>query len=347
MSDPILPLAVWEEGTLQNDVPANDNALRVEAMRRPVLGVEDSPITTNDGDVYIVGPSPSGDFATFDPDDLTIYRGGTWYAWAPVEGMDINGYVYTGSGGWTASGGGSTVDSVNGYTGVVVLALDDLSDVDASSPSDGDVLAWDSGTSSWRPSAGGGGGGGGLGYGAMILRNPSAKFPLLQGGTSQTLGAASLAANTACAFPFTVDRAVTISTLGGRSNGSGAGKFRVGIYQNAYSGGQDMPGAIVGQTGNLSHTGADNGGSPSPSISLSPNTLYWAVTANSSGTIGMTVAGQSDVVPGMLGAAAFSTGCYTHLRATLSGGWASLPSDGTTLSWTPESTGGYAAYGVE
>jgi hypothetical protein len=105
MSDPILPLAVWEEGTLQNDVPANDNALRVEAMRRPVLGIEDSPLTTDDGDVYIVGATPSGDFAAFDPDDLTIYRDGNWYAWAPVEGMEINGYIYTGSGGWVAGGG--------------------------------------------------------------------------------------------------------------------------------------------------------------------------------------------------------------------------------------------------
>lgn len=109
MSDPILPLAVWEEGTLQNDVPANDNALRVEAMRRPVLGTEDSPTSSIDGDVFFVGGSPSGAFATFDPNDIAIYRGGNWYAWAPVEGLQVNGYTYTGSGGWVASGGGSAI----------------------------------------------------------------------------------------------------------------------------------------------------------------------------------------------------------------------------------------------
>lgn len=113
MSDPILPLAVWEEGTLQNDVPANDNALRLEAMSREVLGVEDSPTSTSDGDVFIVGGSPSGAFSTFDPNDLAIYRGGTWYAWAPVDGVVVNvaGALtqYSGSSGWVAVGGGGGV----------------------------------------------------------------------------------------------------------------------------------------------------------------------------------------------------------------------------------------------
>lgn len=114
MSDPILPLAVWQEGTLQNDVPANDNALRVEALSREVLGTEDSPTSSNDGDVFIVGGSPSGDFSTFDPDDLTIYRGGNWYAWAPVDGIVVNvsGTLnqYAGSSGWAPIGGSSSVN---------------------------------------------------------------------------------------------------------------------------------------------------------------------------------------------------------------------------------------------
>lgn len=163
MSDPILPLAVWEEGTLQNDVPANDNSLRLEALSREVLGTEDSPTSTNDGDVFIVGGSPSGDFATFDPDDLTIYRGGNWYAWAPVDGVVVNVagslFTYSGSSGWVGiGGGGGAVDSVNGQTGAVVLSLDDLDDVDAAAPSDGDVLTWDSVASEWVAEAPTGGG---------------------------------------------------------------------------------------------------------------------------------------------------------------------------------------------
>lgn len=163
MSDPILPLAVWEEGTLQNDVPANDNSLRVEAMSREVLGVANSPVVSTDGTVYIVGAAPTGAFATFDTDDLTIYYGGTWYAWAPVDGVVVNlsGSLYAYNGGWAAvgGGGGGAVASVNGQTGAVVLELGDLDDVNAPSPSDGQVLTWDSGTSEWVPETPAGGGG--------------------------------------------------------------------------------------------------------------------------------------------------------------------------------------------
>lgn len=159
MSDPILPLAVWEEGTLQNDVPANDNALRVEAMHRPVLGIEDSPTSTNDGDVFIVGASPSGDFATFSPDDLAIYRGGNWYAWSPADGMQINGYVYESGTGWVPVSGSGTVTSV-GLT--LDASISDLFSV-AGSPVTGagaitlsgddpgsDMIAfWDDSASKW------------------------------------------------------------------------------------------------------------------------------------------------------------------------------------------------------
>lgn len=107
MSDPILPFEVWQEGTLQNDVPANDNSLRLEALRRPVEAIANSPSVTTDGTVYIVGSSPSGAFSSFDPDDITIYRAGTWYAWAPTDELEANGYRYTGSGGWVATDAGA------------------------------------------------------------------------------------------------------------------------------------------------------------------------------------------------------------------------------------------------
>lgn len=45
-----------------------------------------------------------------------------------------------------------SVDSVNGQTGTVVLDVDDLDDVDASSPSNNDVLKWTAGvTNKWQP----------------------------------------------------------------------------------------------------------------------------------------------------------------------------------------------------
>ena len=90
MSDPILPLAVWEEGTLQNDIPANDNALRMEALSRPCLGVaNDAAGGDAQGDVWIVGDTPAGAFATFDENDIAIFDGTGWHAWAPVEGLRL------------------------------------------------------------------------------------------------------------------------------------------------------------------------------------------------------------------------------------------------------------------
>ena len=90
MSDPILPLAVWAEGTLQNDIPANDNALRNEAMSRPCLGVADDAAGGDaEGDVWIVGDTPAGAFATFDEDDIAIFDGAGWHAWAPVGGLRL------------------------------------------------------------------------------------------------------------------------------------------------------------------------------------------------------------------------------------------------------------------
>lgn len=134
MSEPILPLAVWQSGTNENSLPANDNALRLEALSRPVLGVSNNP-TGVDGDVYLVGSAPTGAFATFDEDDIAIYRSGNWYAWAPVNGLRVvvadvrKVYVADSSPGWEddpsiTGGAGSDraiVTSVSSSSGVVTL----------------------------------------------------------------------------------------------------------------------------------------------------------------------------------------------------------------------------------
>lgn len=134
MSEPILPLAVWQSGTNENSLPANDNALRLEALSRPVLGVSNNP-TGVDGDVYLVGSAPTGAFATFDEDDIAIYRSGNWCAWAPVNGLRVvvadvrKVYVADSSPGWEddpsiTGGAGSdraTVTSVSSSSGVVTL----------------------------------------------------------------------------------------------------------------------------------------------------------------------------------------------------------------------------------
>lgn len=108
MSEPILPLRQWPAGIQQASVPANDNALRNEALSMGAIGVANDESSPSDGDVYIVGSAPAGAYANFDENDIALYRGG-WHAWAPVNGLRliINGTrnIFDGSG-WVDDGGG-------------------------------------------------------------------------------------------------------------------------------------------------------------------------------------------------------------------------------------------------
>jgi hypothetical protein len=85
MSEAITPLDQWPAGIQQASVPANKNALRVQALSSRALSVEnDAPGTEYDGAVYIVGDTPTGAFALFSEHDIALYEAGSWYAWAPV-----------------------------------------------------------------------------------------------------------------------------------------------------------------------------------------------------------------------------------------------------------------------
>lgn len=91
MSTPILPFAVWQSGTNQNSIPANDNSLRSQILNGLVIGTaNDEAGGVADGDIYIVGSAPDGAFASFDEFDLAIFMGGNWYAFAPVQGVCVN-----------------------------------------------------------------------------------------------------------------------------------------------------------------------------------------------------------------------------------------------------------------
>lgn len=107
----IFPYAVWLQGTNQNSIPANDNSLRTEVVQRAAEGIANSaPSTPTEGDLHIVGTAWGG----FSPDDVVIYKGGTWLAFAPFDGWikrdnssgDV--LVYEAGAGWNvfSSGGG-------------------------------------------------------------------------------------------------------------------------------------------------------------------------------------------------------------------------------------------------
>ena len=133
MSDPLLPFDRWPSGISQASVPANNNARRADILASPALSATTAaqPASPTDGDVYIIPSGATGaQWATFDEDDITIFYEGTWTAFAPPNGMpifvvdeDANWQFKTGTG-WSveSGGGGSAVSSVNGDTGVVIVA---------------------------------------------------------------------------------------------------------------------------------------------------------------------------------------------------------------------------------
>ncbi len=139
MSSDLFPFAVWLEGTNQNSIPANDNALRNEVLAKAAISIADaepSESDTGDGDVHIVGTPWGG----FDSDDVVIYRGGTWYGFAPFEGwlkrLNSTGdlLAFEGSEGWVVQlspGGGGDADQVsydNAASGLAATNVQDAID---------------------------------------------------------------------------------------------------------------------------------------------------------------------------------------------------------------------------
>jgi len=140
MSEDIAPLKLWPQGVDQPSVSFNENALRIEALSRPAIGVaNDAAGTENDGDMYIVGNAPIGAFAEFSPNDIALIQQGSWHAWAPVSGIrlviadermlfDGSAWVEDPAGGG-GGGGGSVVDvaTPSNVSGTVTLDFDERS----------------------------------------------------------------------------------------------------------------------------------------------------------------------------------------------------------------------------
>lgn len=111
MSQPILPLAVWQSGTNNNSIPANDNSLRVEVALKEAISIADAePAEPEQRDLHIVG-TPWGGFAT---NNAVIYLGDTWYEYEVYDGWvkSIEGdlYYFDGSG-WVEGAGGGIPDA--------------------------------------------------------------------------------------------------------------------------------------------------------------------------------------------------------------------------------------------
>lgn len=345
MSTSFQPRSRWASGTNQNSIPANDNTLRTELMERPWLGVENSPPTSNDFDVYVVGDTPADEFATFDENDVAIYLSGTWKAWAPFTGMRgvvagvrkvFDGAAWIDDPSVGGGGGGGAVDSVNGQTGDVVLELNDLDDVSAAAPDVDDVLTWNG--SAWVPEPTSGGGGGSdwvapVGfYGAPIAAS-SPVFYLGDSAPGQTalIDSFSATANRLYYVPFTVPYDITLATLGVNLKATSVGnKARVGIYSNVVTSGKCAPGSLLYSTGDLSLNTATVVTSASTQV-LEAGKLYWAAHCQSGTAASVGVSGSAGIMNlGRIGTSNYNA--YSHVYETLSGGWTDLPATAGSLT---------------
>lgn len=111
MSTPLFPLAVWQSGTNENSIPANDNALRVQVLMAPAIDFADSePGSPSEDDVHVIGTAWGG----FTVNNVVIYKGGVWLEWEAFEGwvkvIDGQQYYFDGSG-WVLGGGAGIPDA--------------------------------------------------------------------------------------------------------------------------------------------------------------------------------------------------------------------------------------------
>lgn len=83
----MFPIPVWQPGTLQPSTPVNDAFLRQEVLARGATSILSTPpASPADGQVHIVGASPTGAWSTFAQNDVVLWRSGTWYRFAPFLG---------------------------------------------------------------------------------------------------------------------------------------------------------------------------------------------------------------------------------------------------------------------
>lgn len=130
MSTQIFPLAVWQSGTNENSIPANDNALRVQVLMGPAVDFTSAaPSAPSEDDQYIIGTSWGG----FTSNNVVIYKGGNFLEFDAFEGwvkvVDGSQYFYDGSA-WqegSGGGGGGVNDSVTAITISSGSATADLS----------------------------------------------------------------------------------------------------------------------------------------------------------------------------------------------------------------------------
>lgn len=310
MSTEMFPYAVWQSGTNENSIPANDNSLRTEVLTKSAIGIADAePVGAQNRDIYVVGTSWGG----FAMDDVVIYIDGTWYGYAPFDGwiklIEEQLYSYTGtSNGWDIFGG-------SGSGIVQTIVAGDGIDVDDSDPENPIVSVTGSGAGSALTSA-------------LAVRVSGAQYYLQDYNIAAAPSGQSFSADTVRYTPFAVDRERTVTAIGVNVTTTAASqKARVGIYENKTSGGIDEPGNLLVSSGDL-NIGSSGVQSSAVSITLQPGTVYWAAVL-SSASFSCIAAQTTNARPLMGRISSSNHNANTQLQSTVAPGWTALPAAGS------------------
>lgn len=117
----MFPIPVWQQGMTQPSVPVNDALLRQEVLARGATSIISAPPGSPvDGQVHILGASPTGAWSSFAQNDVVLWRSGTWYRFAPFLGWlkQVGADVrrFDGSAWVVVTGGGAARDAVTALT---------------------------------------------------------------------------------------------------------------------------------------------------------------------------------------------------------------------------------------
>jgi len=98
MSDPVtfasasprVTLPLLFGGQAQKEVFINEALSRIDALLHPAVEgeMETSPVTPSDGDCWIVGLNPTGEWEGH-ANDIACFQAGNWLFVSPLEGMSV------------------------------------------------------------------------------------------------------------------------------------------------------------------------------------------------------------------------------------------------------------------
>lgn len=141
---PNLGVQLLATNTVQKEVVINEGFVTFDALiaRSAKSRTNTPPSAPADGDTYIIGAAPTGEWQTH-ANAIAFYFNGWRYVTPPQK---TKFFLRDVSAWWTYSGTGWVADPVTS-----VSTLDDLSNVDVASPADKAILQYDATSNSWKP----------------------------------------------------------------------------------------------------------------------------------------------------------------------------------------------------